>query len=186
MLEADGSLRWNSSAAGLSALRELIVEAGFAGFSRLYAPARTAVSTCFGWVTSTVTSMPNSSPGSAEIGARQGRRLGGIARDRDADEILAADQPIGGVELDPARAGQKDLAPGMRRPAAEPDGLALGRRDEHIAGDETRGDANRPGSLDHQDREVAAGPPRRRSRVWSGVWTPGASRRSYENPSLMA
>ena len=40
MLEADGFLRWNSSAAGLSALRELIVEAGFAGFSRLYAPAR--------------------------------------------------------------------------------------------------------------------------------------------------
>ena len=101
--------------------------------------------------------MPNSSPAIAEIGAGQRRRLGGIARHRDADEVLAADQPIGGVELDPAGAGQIDLAPRMRRSAAEPDGFTLRLRDIHIAGDETGGDAKRAGSLDHQDREVAAG-----------------------------
>ena len=94
--------------------------------------------------------------GSAEKGAGQGRRLRGIARDRDADEILAADQPVGGVELDPARAGQEDLTPGVRRPAAQANGLVVVLRDVDIAGDETGGDAKRARSLDHQDREVAA------------------------------
>ena len=63
--------------------------------------------------------------GSAEIGAGQRRRLGRIARDRDPDEILAADEPIGRVELDPSRARQIDLAPGVRRPAAQTDRLVV-------------------------------------------------------------
>ena len=40
----------------------------------------------------------------AEIGAGQRRRLSRIARHRDADEVLAADQPIRRIEFDPARA----------------------------------------------------------------------------------
>src|SRR5260370_15876879 len=61
----------------------------------------------------------------AEIGSRQRRRLCGIARDRDADQVLSADQSVGWVEFDPAGAGQVDLAPRVSRPATQPRLFAL-------------------------------------------------------------
>src|SRR4029077_9708101 len=76
---------------------------------------------------------PQLAAGSAEIGAGQGRGLRWVARDRDANEILAADQSVRRVEFDPAGARQIDLAPGVRRPAAQPNGLVLPLWNKDIA-----------------------------------------------------
>ena len=93
----------------------------------------------------------------AEICAGERRRLGGIARHRDTDKVLAADQPIGWIKFDPSGARQINLAPRMRRPSAQTDRLAVVARDIHIPRDKTRSDSERARRLHHQDREVAAG-----------------------------
>src|ERR1700733_11443258 len=81
-------------------------------------------------------------------------RLARIARDRNTNEIARPDNAVGGIELDPARARQIDLYPGMRRTAAE---ITPVRGHEQIAGDKARGDAEPPQRLDHQQRIIAAG-----------------------------
>ena len=94
--------------------------------------------------------------GRAEIGAVQRDRLARIARHRHTDEVAGADDAVGRIELDPARARQIDLHPGMRRAAADIAMRAVAGNEE-IAGDETRGDAEPPQRLDHEQRIVAAG-----------------------------
>src|SRR5580693_5451716 len=81
-------------------------------------------------------------------------RLARIARDRDTNEVARPDNAVGGIELDPARARQIDLNPGMRRTAAE---ITSVRGHEQITRHETRGDAEPPQRLDHQQRIIAAG-----------------------------
>src|SRR5215470_10272822 len=81
-------------------------------------------------------------------------RLARIARNSDADQVAAADDTVGRIELDPAGARQIDLHPGMRRAAAA---MIMTARQEQIAGDETRGDAEPPERLDHQKCVIAAG-----------------------------
>ena len=94
--------------------------------------------------------------GGAEIGAVQRDGLARIARHRDADEVAGADDAVGGIELDPAGARQIDLHPGVGRAAAD---IAMGAvaRDEDVSRHETRGDAEPPQRLDHEQRVVAAG-----------------------------
>jgi hypothetical protein len=100
MLEADGFLHWNSSVVGLSALRELNVETvSLASGSR----PREIDGFDLLWLSHLDCDLHTQLvAGSAEIGACQRSRLGGIARDCDTDEILAANQPIRRVELDAA------------------------------------------------------------------------------------
>src|SRR5215213_7481235 len=78
--------------------------------------------------------------GGAEIGAVQRNGLTRIAGDRDANEIAAADDAVGRIELDPPRARKVDLHPGMGRAPAD---IAVGAvaMHEQISRDETRGDA---------------------------------------------
>src|SRR5581483_8791515 len=75
---------------------------------------------------------------------------------RNADEIAAADDAVGRVELDPARARQIDLNPGMGRAGA---GIAVRgiRGNEQIAGYKAGGDAEPAQRLDHEQGKVAAG-----------------------------
>src|SRR5260370_14770695 len=85
----------------------------------------------------------------SEIGAVQWDRLARIARHRDADEIAGADDAVGRIELDPARAWQIDLHPGMDRAAADIAMRAVAG-DEDITGHETPGDAEPPHRLDQE------------------------------------
>ena len=79
-------------------------------------------------------------------GAGERHRLGRVARDGHADQILAADQPIGRVELDPAGAGQVDLHPGVGRAAAhEP--RRLRRPGARRRGNPTRNGRRNPGCV---------------------------------------
>ena len=64
--------------------------------------------TGFGWLTSTVTSMPSSSPEAPKKAPLKGAGLVGIARNCDADKIFAV-KPIRWVELD------RSLCPGDPR-----------------------------------------------------------------------
>src|ERR1700682_4337630 len=57
--------------------------------------------------------------GRTEIGAVQRDGLARIARHRHANEVLGADNAVGGIELDPAGARQIGLNPGMGRTAAD-------------------------------------------------------------------
>src|SRR5690242_12680562 len=82
-------------------------------------------------------------------------RLGGVARHRDADQVLAGDQRVGRVELDPSGARQVDVGPGMG--AAGALHAPTKRRIVEIAGDEARAEAERARRLDEQKSEVAAG-----------------------------
>src|SRR3954462_3705411 len=91
----------------------------------------------------------------ALIRAVQRDGLPGVAGDADADEVAIADDAVGRIELHPTGAWQIDLAPRMRRTAAENfAGVALG--DVDVAGDEARRKTQGPRRLDHQGREVAA------------------------------
>ncbi len=57
--------------------------------------------------------------GRAEVGAGKRHGLARVARDGHADQVAVADDGVGGIELHPAGAGQVDLAPGVRRAAAD-------------------------------------------------------------------
>src|SRR5271166_3111473 len=92
----------------------------------------------------------------AEVRPGQRRGLIGNAPHRDADEVLAADQAIGRVELDPSGARQIHLAPGVRRSTAEARRLVLAARHVYVAGDESSSYAEGADGLHHQHREVAA------------------------------
>ena len=88
-------------------------------------------------------------------GAGDRHRLARVAHDRDADQIVIADDAVGRVEFDPAGPGQVDLEPGMGGAAADPLAApAFG--DVEIAGDKTRGEPERAHRLHHQHREIAA------------------------------
>src|SRR3978361_1998027 len=53
--------------------------------------------------------------GRTEIGAVQRDSLTRIARHRNTHQVAGADDAVGGIELDPAGARQKDLDPSMGR-----------------------------------------------------------------------
>src|SRR6185312_4046751 len=55
--------------------------------------------------------------GRAEIGAVQRHGLARIARHRHPDQVAGADDAVGRIELDPARARQIGLHPGVGRAA---------------------------------------------------------------------
>src|SRR5271166_358261 len=86
--------------------------------------------------------------------ASQRRRLSWIARDRHADKVAPANQAIGRIEFDPARARQINLAPGVRRAAPNPQILSVViARHIDVARDEARGDAERAGGFHHENGE---------------------------------
>src|ERR1035438_7642718 len=87
------------------------------------------------------------------VGAPQGQHLLGRPCNRDANQIPVADDTVGGVEIDPAGAGQIGLHPGMCGSAACEAGT-VGHED--IAADKPRRDTKRPGSFHHEDREIPA------------------------------
>src|ERR1700732_5100013 len=74
-------------------------------------------------------------------GATDGKRLRGVARHGDPDEVGPAHEPVGWIELDPSGAGQIDLDPSMRLAAADQRAIAVAdeRLVVEIARDEARG-----------------------------------------------
>ena len=68
-----------------------------------------------------------------------------------ANEAFAIHNAVGGIKIEPSLARQKHLRPGMGVAAA-----GAPRRRAQIAGDEPGRDAEAPGRVDHQNREVAA------------------------------
>src|SRR5215472_13955515 len=87
-------------------------------------------------------------------GAGNRYRLAGIANDRDADQIVVADNAVGRIELHPPRTRQINLEPGMGGAIADPAAAAV-FRDVEIAADKARREAERAHRLDHQHREIA-------------------------------
>ena len=84
---------------------------------------------------------------------------------------LAAEQPRGRVEPDPAGAGQIDLGPGVQigeimvRALGAFERLLVGRELDEIAGDETRGEAETAQRLHQQPGRIAAGARTQRQRL---------------------
>src|ERR1700710_1868713 len=66
--------------------------------------------------------------GFAVPGAPERQRLMVVPCDRDTDEMAIANDTVGGIEVDPACAGQIDLQPRMCGAAAAC-GIALGHED---------------------------------------------------------
>ena len=102
------------------------------------------------------------------------RRLRELPRDRrggvgigsggERDVAFAGEQAGGGVEADPARAGEIDLGPGVEigevglgTGRAAVDRLHVGGQLDEIAGDEPGGEAELAANLDEQPGRVAAG-----------------------------
>src|SRR5216684_1921382 len=80
-----------------------------------------------------------------------------VPRHRNADEIAVADDLVGRVEVDPPHPRKVDLHPRMRR--ASPYGLRrVGVGYEDVAAHEPGGEAQRPGSFDHQEGKIATRP----------------------------
>src|SRR5262249_39215958 len=102
--------------------------------------------------------------GHAEIDPMQRDRLTRIARHRDADQVAAADDAVGRIELDPARARQVDLHPGVSRSAPAMSREAIVRRAQ-VTRDKPRSNAEPPQRLDHQERVVTTGAGARLQRV---------------------
>ncbi len=92
--------------------------------------------------------------GTALVGAPRGRHVGIVATDRGADVALAGQNVVGGIQADPAEAGQVGLEPGM--------GGVVGRAVQpaaaviEIARDVARRDAPGPRDRDHDVGEVLA------------------------------
>ena len=89
-----------------------------------------------------------------------------LARDAHADQVVTADDAVGGVELPPAGTRQIHLHPGMGGAAAQTYGPRAAH--EQIAGDETRGEPQAAYRLHHQQGEItarSAAQPQRRERL---------------------
>ncbi len=104
------------------------------------------------------------------------RRRGAIVRRRaDRQMALAAEQAGGGVEPEPAGAGDVHLGPGVQvgevlaRPFRPLDGIDVGHELDQVAGDEPRGEADVAGEMDEQPGRVAAGAGAARQRLLRGL-----------------
>ncbi len=95
---------------------------------------------------------------------------------------LAAEQAGGGVEPDPARAGDVDLGPGVQvgevvvRAGGAVQRLQVVLELDQVARDEAGGEAEPPQHLHQQPAGIAAGSLAQRAASASGVWTPGSMR----------
>src|SRR3954470_9660746 len=93
--------------------------------------------------------------GRAEKCAVQRDRLARVAGHSDPHEVARAEYAVGRVELDPARARQIHLYPGVGRAAARIAVRTIAGH-EQISGHETRGDSEPPERLNHEQRVVPA------------------------------
>ena len=100
------------------------------------------------------------------------RRAGAIMRRGAQRQVaLAAEQPRGRVEPDPAGAGQIDLGPGVQigeimvRALGAFERLLVGRELDQIAGDETRGETKPAQRLHQKPGRIAAGARTQRQRL---------------------
>src|ERR1700758_1432133 len=74
--------------------------------------------------------------------------------DGDTNEIAIANNAIGRIKVNPARAGQVSLHPGVGRTAARKARIVAWNED--VSADEASGDAKRSRCFHHQNSEVAA------------------------------
>ena len=115
-----------------------------------------------------------------QAGDRRGGDRVGAGGERDV--ALAAEQAGGGVEPDPAGAGQIDLGPGVQvgevggRARRAFQRLHVGRQLDQVAGDEARGEAEVAQHLHQQPGRIAAGAAGRRPAFPRASSTPGSSR----------
>src|SRR6516162_998227 len=84
--------------------------------------------------------------------ALQRNRLARLVHDRDTHEVLIPDHAARRIEVDPARAGNIDLDPGMGV-AARDTVVVISK--VQISGHEPRGDSKRSQRRDHEHRKVA-------------------------------
>ena len=114
--------------------------------------------------------------------AGDGRGAAGVGRAGERNVAFAGQQPGGGIEPDPARAGQIDFGPGVQigevgsGSGGAFERLHVGRQLNQIAGNEARGEAQMAQDLDQQPGRIAAGAACAASSVCSQVWTPGSMR----------
>ncbi len=91
------------------------------------------------------------------------RGAAGLGRAGQRDVALAREQARGGVEADPAGAGQEDLGPGVQvgevalGAGGAVHGFHVGRQLDEVARDEARGQAHVAQQLNQQPAAVAAG-----------------------------
>ena len=114
---------------------------------------------------------PGDRVGEGEVDRRRGggaadrRRRAGVRGRREGDVPLAGEQPGGGVEADPAGAGDEDLGPGVQVgevlgravEAGVADGAEVGGELDEVAGDEAGGQAQVAQQRHEQPGRVAAG-----------------------------
>ena len=87
----------------------------------------------------------------APIAAAQRNSLIGRPGNRHPDQVAISDDPIGRIELNPARARQVNLAPRVGRAASKPyRPVSVGHVD--VSCDEPRCEAERPSSFHHKQR----------------------------------
>src|SRR3954451_13865715 len=94
----------------------------------------------------------------AEEGAVHRDSLARVAGDGDPDQVVATDNAVGRVELDPAGGRQVDLRPGVGGAGTlDVRALAVQRRVVEVAGGEAGTEAQATRRLHEQERQVAAG-----------------------------
>ncbi len=83
--------------------------------------------------------------------------VGVVAADGGADVTFAGDEPVGGVEADPAELGDEDLDPGVGGGGAGAVGFGVGDAVGEVSGDVAAGDSELgPNEGDHDVGEVLA------------------------------
>src|SRR5579862_4431964 len=98
---------------------------------------------------------PQKRRGRARIRAPQRQHLLGVPSDRDTNQIAIADDAVGGIEVDPASAGQVRLHPRVGGSAAKR-AARIGAWHVYVPADKASGQTQRTRALHHQNREIPA------------------------------
>ena len=103
-----------------------------------------------------------------------GAALRGVGRAGERDVAFAGEQAGGGIEADPAGAGEIDFGPRVEvgevhRSGGAVERFDVGRELDEIAGDEAGGEAEMAQDLDQQPCGIAAGTGAQGERFFAGL-----------------